>query len=73
MRVLIVLVLIWLAYRALLTVLYPTTRCRGCDGSGRIYEDRHKQTWRDHRYCDGTGKRPRLGRWVLDRLTRRDR
>jgi hypothetical protein len=49
---------------------FPYTKCGCCKGSGKHHRADGK-VFRDCWWCTGSGRRRRLGRWLLDR--RRDR
>lgn len=48
-------------------LLWPFTACLKCDGDGKTRSPSGK-TWRPCRRCDGTGRRLRVGRHVINYL-----
>lgn len=66
-----------LASTALLVYLvgcrwWPVTACRRCDGSGKVRSP-NGRNWRPCKRCSGSGGRLRIGRRVMNGLSRNAR
>lgn len=48
---------------------WPLAKCWRCEGSGKRAR-RDGKVWRSCRWCRGTGRRLRVGRWAWNRVSR---
>jgi hypothetical protein len=69
----------WLAVAAALLALYaisclrnPDTKCKECNG-GRKYGWVFNEASRPCRYCEGSGRIPRVGVWIVRVIAKRIR
>jgi hypothetical protein len=58
---------LWLAGYALACAVWPYAACGKCDGAGR-FRSPSKKYWRPCRRCEGSGRRIRVGRLLVEWL-----
>jgi len=56
---------IWALGYALACLVWPLAACRKCEGVGR-FRSPSKKYWRPCPRCDGSGRRIRTGRYVVE-------
>lgn len=59
---------LWLGH----SVVWPWTACNACPGGKKRTDGGRGRSWRDCRWCGGSGKRRRLGRRLIDALASKD-
>lgn len=62
----------WALLYAGACAVWPFARCWRCE-NGRRYQNEKRKTWRKCRWCKGSGRRLRVGRWIFNKTRGWDR
>jgi hypothetical protein len=62
----------WATWYVIACWYWPFARCVACKGQGRKYQSERRKTWRNCRWCKGSGRRRRWGR-IIWSLAHRER